>query len=84
MTINKRKSQGSLSHSMNAFEQIRHSDEKSEEFWLARELLELLELLLTLLTFSLEQLKVNNNNKILVARVRMFEGGINRKFSKNR
>jgi len=43
MTINKRKSQGSLSHSMNAFEQIRHSDEKSEEFWLARELLELLD-----------------------------------------
>jgi DNA-damage-inducible protein D len=40
MTINKRKSQGSLSHSMNAFEQIRHSDEKSEEFWLARELLD--------------------------------------------
>ena len=43
MTINKRKSQGSLSHCMNAFEQIRHSDEKSEEFWLARELLELLD-----------------------------------------
>ena len=43
MTINKRKSRGSLSHSMNAFEQIRHSDEKSEEFWLARELIELLD-----------------------------------------